>query len=633
MLQPACDVFLGDFYTSFAVSATEDAFVDRLVNTDWQNPEHVFGRNELCFKTTSGASYLRPLWTGNLDLQSCPFVATCGCETSRDGPVSFLDVSYDSSSSMKSCKDDFPAFYRTVTTTMYDDCHTQQNQPVTLSQYEHMIAGNLCLLAPSDGTVCSRPFGAHGRVRGRATGDLHGRENVQDVHAGLFDAGSSIFQGLASAAENVTALRLLGTDIGGHSIAFSVYNLGRRDTGTEQVVLDLTCVSAGRSCTDVQMRRWLLQARETWRLQHLRFLARSIPRAQTATHWSCPLQWLSMYGDNRMLYAVRSPNANRNRARFEHLTGDSYFVHATVASALKVAQHPARFMSDASACVDGTLQGSTVSYACKGRPLLLAATQMHRGGWRTVAFHTSSSACTRVLDWSHRAFKTADGFDGDDGETLPEYCNVFDRLPSFAVRYVAMELNALQQRMKLPSTAPGGACHMGALKRLPKNNTTDSVQFCTAFPTHSRCRMVAVVNESDASLLVSNYDTDIPVLEAYVVRKSTAHPVRHCKLCEDHAGASFVDRFQREQALDQGPAQLSVGLPVRLGTERVLAAEIRTRLCPASRHSCERMDALVHERPQMWLKGRLMPELMVVAQEHHRAATPVVRDEELWVQP
>ena len=633
VLQPASDVFLGGFYTSFAVSATEDAFVDRLVNTDWQNPEHVFARNELCFKTTSGASYLRPLWTGDLDLQSCPFGATCGCETSRDGPVSFFDVSCDSSSSMQSCKDDFPAFYSTVTTTMYEDCHTQQNQPVSLSQYEQMIAGNLCLLAPSDGAVCSRAFGAHGRVRGRATGDLHVRENVQDVHAGLFDTRSSIFQGLSSAAENVTALRLLGTDIGGHSIAFSVHTLGRRDTGTEQIVLDLTCVSAGRSCTDAQMRRWLSQARETWRLQHLRFLARSVPRAQAATRWSCPLQWLSMYGDNRTLYAARSPNAHRNRARFEHLTGDSFFAHATVASALKVAQHPARFMSDASACVDGTLQGSTVTYACKGRPMLLAATQMHRGGWSTVAFHTSSGACTRILDWPHRAFKTADGLDGGDGDTSPEYCNVFDRLPSFAVRYVAVELNALQQRIKLPSTAPGGACHMGALKRLPKNSTADSVQFCTAFPTHSRCRMLSVVNQSDATLLVSSYDTDIPVQDAYVARKSSARPVRHCKLCEDHAGASFVDRFQRERALDQGPAQLSVGLPVRLATERVLAAEIRTRLCPASRHACERMDAVVQERPHMWQKGRLMPELMAVAQEHHHAAAPVVRDEELWAEP
>jgi hypothetical protein len=126
------------------------------------------------------------------------------------------------------------------------------------------------------------------------------------------------------------------------------------------------------------MSKWLSQAREAWRVQHLRFLARSVPAAQETTHWTCPLQWLSTYADNRTLYAARSPNAYRNRARFEHVTGDSYFAHVTVSSALKVAQHPARFMSDTSACVNGELQGGRLTYACKGRSFLLAATQMHR---------------------------------------------------------------------------------------------------------------------------------------------------------------------------------------------------------------------------------------------------------------
>jgi hypothetical protein len=68
VLQPRSDVFLGAFYASFAVSASERRFVDTLVETDWHKAKHVIGRNEMCFKTTTGAAYLRPLWTGNLDL-------------------------------------------------------------------------------------------------------------------------------------------------------------------------------------------------------------------------------------------------------------------------------------------------------------------------------------------------------------------------------------------------------------------------------------------------------------------------------------------------------------------------------------------------------------------------------------
>lgn len=633
VLQPGSDVFLGGFYTSFAVSSTETAFVDKLVDTDWHKPKYVYARNELCFKTSAGAAYLRPLWTGDLDLQSCPFGASCGCETSRDGPLSFFDVTCDSSSSMESCKNEFPTYYSTVTRRMYDDCVTQQNKPVALTQYEQMKTGNLCQQMPSDASVCSRAFGAQGRVRGRATGDLHVREQVQQVQIGLFDAASTLLQGLVSTAENVTAIRLLGTDIGGHSIGFSAYTLGRRNSGSQQFVLDITCVSAGRSCEEPKMSRWLSQAPEAWRTQHLRFLARSVPAAQETTHWTCPLQWLSMYADNRTLYAARSPNADRNRARFEHVTGDSYFAHVTVSSALKVAQHPARFMSDASACVNGELQEGRLTYACKGRSFLLAATQMHRKAWSTVAFDASSIPCLKILDWPHRAFKTADGLDGGDSGEPEQYCNVFDRLPSFAVRYLTVELDTIQKRLRLPSTEPGGACHMGVLKRLPKNGTSDSVQFCTAYPTHSRCRMLSVTNQSDATLQVSTYETDIPVQAPYVARKSVKRPVRHCKLCEEHASASFVDRFQRERTLDQGPVQLSVGLPVRLSTERVLAAEIRTRLCPGPRHACEKMDALVNQKPDIWQKGNLIQELMGIAQDHHHAMAPVVSDEELWTKP
>jgi hypothetical protein len=633
LLQPGSDVFLGGFYASFAVSSTETAFMEKLVDTDWHKPKYVYGRNELCFKTSAGAAYLRPLWTGDLDLQSCPFGESCGCETSSDGPVSFFDISCDSSSSMESCRSNFPTYYTTVTTRMYEQCYKEQNKPVTLTQYEQMKAGNLCQQKPSDGTVCSRAFGTQGRVRGRATSDLHLRHEVQEVQIGLFDAASTILKGVPSTAENVTAIRLLGTDIGGHSIGFSVYTLGRRNSGTQQIVLDVTCVSAGRSCKEPRSSRWLSQTREAWRVQHLRFLARSVPTAQDTTHWSCPMQWLSAYSDNRTLYAARTPNANRNRARFEHLTGDSFFAHVTVSSTLKVAQHPARFMSDASACVDGALNGKTLTYACKGRSFLYDATQMHRKLWKPVTFHTSSAPCTRILDWPHRAFKTADGLDGGDVGDVSQYCNVFDRLPSFAVRYVTVDLDIMQKRMRLPSTAPGGACHMGLLKRLPKNGTTDSVQFCTSFPKHSRCRMLSVSTQADATLQMSTYETDIPVQAPYVTRKSVKRPVRHCKLCEDHTRASFVDRFQQEHTLHSGPVQLSVGLPIRLSTERMLAAEIRTRLCPESRHTCDKMDALLSANPGVWKKGSLIQELLRIAQEHHHAMAPVVRDDELWTKP
>ncbi len=95
--------------------------MDTLVQTDWDKARYVIGRNEMCFKTSTGVAYLRPLFTGNLDLQSCPFGESCGCETSRDGPVSFFDITCDRSSSMESCEAEFPTYYTAVMATMYED--------------------------------------------------------------------------------------------------------------------------------------------------------------------------------------------------------------------------------------------------------------------------------------------------------------------------------------------------------------------------------------------------------------------------------------------------------------------------------------------------------------------------------
>jgi len=636
VLLPQSDLFLGGFYTSFAASASEKYFVDALVETDWQKAMYVNVRNELCFRTSTGAAYLRPLWTGGLDLQSCPFGESCGCETSQDDALSFFDVTCDGSISMQSCAKDFLTYYTAVTTGMYENCYTQQNKPVALKQFEQMKAGNLCdRKPPEQADLCPRAFGAQGRVRGRATTNLHSRDIVDAVQVGLFDVGSTILQGTPSTSENVTSVRLLGTDIGGHSIGFTVYTLGQRNSPSAQIVLDVTCVSAGRSCKDPQMRKWLPQAREVWRTQHLRFLARSVSVPKQTTRWTCPLQWLSMYSDNRTMYAARTPFANRNRARFEHVTGDSYYAHVTVSSALKVAQHPARFMSDASACADAVPDGSGFRYTCKGRTALLAATQLHKKTWNIVALQSAPSSCKRILDWPHRAFRTADGIDGGDVESMHEYCNVFDRLPSFAVRYLQVDFAALQKKDRVISTAPGGVCHMGLLKRLPKPNTTDSVQFCTAFPTHSRCRMLSVQKASTESqtLLVSAYDAEIQPAAPHIARKDASRPLRHCKMCEDHASASFVDEFQRHRVLEHGPAQLSVGLPIRLSSERVLAAEIRRRLCPDSKHVCDKMRQLIRRKPEVWRKHMLMPELLATAKQHHHATAPSVRDDELWAKP
>ncbi len=113
-----------------------------------------------------------------------------------------------------------------------------------------MRDGNLCRRQPSSTDTCALRFGAQGRVVGRARADLHRRQTVRRVHQGLFAPNNTMFRGRASGDDSeVTALRLLQTDIGGHSIGLVVRFVGSQ--ASHSTVLDVACVAAGRSCTDV----------------------------------------------------------------------------------------------------------------------------------------------------------------------------------------------------------------------------------------------------------------------------------------------------------------------------------------------------------------------------------------------
>jgi hypothetical protein len=83
-------------------------------------------RREMCFKSASGATRLAPIWSGQLDVQSCPFGKSCGCETTTSSAQSYMDITCDGSDSMLSCATDFPAFYAEVHSKMYEDCAAKQ---------------------------------------------------------------------------------------------------------------------------------------------------------------------------------------------------------------------------------------------------------------------------------------------------------------------------------------------------------------------------------------------------------------------------------------------------------------------------------------------------------------------------
>lgn len=631
-LQTKRDVFTGGFYLSF--STQQSNFIDELVDTDWHEAHHMYTQREMCFKSVHGATPLAPLWSGQLDVQSCPFGESCGCETTTgSSSVPYIDITCDGSDSLLSCSKDYPLFYEQVYTKMYaQDCASKQSRSVPLANYEQMKNGNLCSRRPRDTSICSTKFGAVGGVTGSAVHNLHEVDPVQYMQTGLFGNESRLLQGLLlTDTAHVHSIRLKNTDIGGQSIAVTVHEYGE-NTDT-RLVMQVTCVSAGFHCRDKYITRWLQQTQALWKWQHSQYVSRSVRTETRNVRWSCPLQWLSTYGDNRTAYVARSPSANRNALRFRHITGDSFFAHAVVSSTLRVAQHPARFLSDASACVDASVTKNGLEFNCRGKDLLHAAVMLHKQAWTTVKFHTSSAPCTDILDWPHRAFRTMDGGNGGESRDTTKYCNVFDRLPSFALRYNTMPVEVLTKNINSGSTAKGGACNMGRLKKFKQVNTTDMVQLCTAFPSLSTCTVLQRNDRwnENGKPEFSWSSKDIPVQEPFKQKKQKPSRKRKCSRCESHAQGSFIDRLSRENPLSNSIRQLSVGVPIAIAPERAIAANLRRKVCTSASSDC---PELFHVLPrESWEQRKLMRGLIKLSKDHQHSMPATVLDDDLWKDP
>ena len=629
MLQADRDMFLNSFYASFSEVGGQAPFLDELINTDWHNLENSHPNRRLCFSTPEGAARLFPLWSGGLDLQSCPYGDSCGCQISTQEFDTFFDLTCDNSQSMESCKDNFPIFYDKVMEKMDMNCWREQGRVVSVSQYEQMKLGNLCSRTPQSAT-CTVALGSQGGVVGRAADDLHKIYEVTRTQTGLFDPASTLFRAERTPdPTQVTAIQLLRSDIGGHSIAFKVWEIG--SGRLKNVVMDVTCVSAGLSCKATHPTIWLRNIRNAWSMQHNLYVrSNNVNRDSSGAHWHCPLQWLSAYSDRNAKYAARSPSAERNRIRFGHITGAKAYAHPTVAQTVFVTQHPARFLSDSSACVDGVLVGDSVRFDCHGKQYLLSAILMHNGKWNKVKFvNEKVASCTKLLDWPHDHYGTVDGNETRTTQTAG-YCNVFWRLPSFALRY-AKRLDTDITTYSWKPTDKDGACHMGRLRKFPRQET-DIAQFCTAGESHTRCRMLRRDETLADSSKYSWHERDFEFETPFRPTKRPAMRHRKCSRCDRHDTASFIDRRQGEVPLRNATSHLSAGQPVVVSTERLIAAALRRHACPDARNtSCLKMYDAVGA--SSWTRDALLEALLASANEYQHKNAVIADDSALWATP
>lgn len=545
------------FFLSFAESRTDDRWLSNLFSM--KISELNSAADAICYMSKEKPEVMNPYWAGDFDFET-------GCDTSVKGGIRYFDVrcrhrsnaQFDTTSDL-GCSVTHKAYMEAVHTKMLPVCADHDRVRDTLlrlnmgSLLQEEVP--LCERRPPTDSTCDRAYGTFNNYQGSSAKTFSPTDSVQ-MQVGVWDATNVLTRGVQGDAASLLALQVRTSDIAGHSLLFTV-----TDTGG----LRLKCLNLANkheaTCVNSVV-GWLAQVEAEWQRQHRFMLHRWRSTQRRDTSWHCPLQWLTAYAGLGRTYAAASPCRERNIIRFAHITGDSFYAHPTVGSVAPVSNlRPARFMSDFHSC------GIMDEVGCHSRTFLAQTVQRLRttGTWHVVKHETSS--CTRVLDWPHETFTLRDRQLPNVTTTSP--CSVYDRLPGFAL---ALQRSTVMRARGLAS-APGGVCHMGRLLRIGDPGDT-TIQRCARRDGLVRC--LGVHNALRTVVDFTPAPPYTPVKPDYTPRR------RRCSSCSAGAVHHYVHTAGPRSTLHSTRAMLSTGEQATLSTERVLAAELRRRVCGAA---------------------------------------------------
>ena len=463
-------VVTGGFFLSFTQRVAGDRWLSDLFSDDiaMQNAE----TNSVCYMTARGPAVINPFWAGDFDIET-------GCDTALRGGNRLIDVKcrarFVDDDEVMLCGTAQQSYMNAVRAVEAPHC-ISDDRTVLLRVNMGTLADDqtpLCKRAPPD-AICNRAHGALHGFTGTDALSLSRTATFAHTLEGVWDPSNEVLRGSAATADRLLAVRPLLSDIAGHSLVFRL---------TDAAGLRLRCLNlAGthaRTC-ERSVREWLAQVESEWERQHVFLRAVWPTTARANVHWHCPLQWLTAYSGLDRAFAAHTPSRERNVRRFAHITRDAFYAHPTVASAERVpGLRPARFMSETWACVAADTAG------CHGsEPLRKTVAALRRpGAWHPVEYD-AFSPCRRVLDWPHEAYVLRDGPARSAGLDEPEECNVYSRLPRFAL---SLTRGAVRAGPSI-ANATGGACHMGRLPRIRASLTTDAdLQRCARRDGRLRC--------------------------------------------------------------------------------------------------------------------------------------------------
>jgi len=401
---------------------------------------------------------------------------------------------------------------------------------------------NLCGKKPLYESSCENIQG----VLGKATKTYSSPQNVYTripwtggLPPGLRE--NQLFKG-ESPTGTVSNLILKLTDIGGHCIGMEVK---KTNTGSVMSVVELPLSSyinflASKSVTDRTNLEWMKidYPREEDRIKTM------YPNSICAT-WDCPLR-------RRAFYMGRKQNKNHpfrplipDPLRTRILFGSN--VHPTQAST------PISETTDATAPTLGIFFTSNGFCACMTPPCIACKSDEDAltGIWQTAK--TTPSGCTKQMDWPYPGgtLRDTSSYAGN----LDRFtCGILDRLPEFKYRYI-------NNKKPIPTVKTtldmGGVCHMGW-------------PLSTSIPPG--CHVVPKTNSYTCPETSRGTLNDVTKLSAKSLNQLLQYTTRPgLKDCDPTPKYTTVK--------GEVKAEVSYGMLKRIETSRMLAIDLRRKLC------------------------------------------------------
>tara|TARA_B100001540_G_scaffold284144_1_gene276205 strand:- start:10377 stop:28151 length:17775 start_codon:yes stop_codon:yes gene_type:complete len=586
------DVLMHGFFPSFSTTTSSKFLDDLTSDTITDDP-----RERICFTDlrTGNVHTLSPLWSGDYGVTACgaegpassvPHPA-CGCNTrinEANPPQRVVDMRCVNP---QQCTPG-SGYYEWIHNKLPIHCQ-ELGEDIPVTMRRGTLPSSQIPLCDRQITVDSECTGAFGTLhghRGTTVTDLYFNLTTPSFQAGLFERSNSVFRRRHTDrfVPNLvpTALRILGSDIAGHGLEFGIGVDGN---------MHLDCVHLGNDNTCSEEHSWLANVEDTWKWRHRRQEKMWDPDSTVgaSVSWKCPLMWWSAYSNHSKTFAARTPEPRRNQQRFRHITGEYNSAHPVVES---VRRHPglraARFMADNRACADDSCHGHLSG-------VIADMYAMARQEWRVVQLDGDTHQ-SDIVDWPHSTFTLFDDPDTEYGEE-PEL-SVLGRLPKFRIRY---EEHSKPVSVSKPASVElAGVCHMQHLPHIvhrpwPSNRI---LHMCTHKDNLITCKYTEGTE--------CGYETFIYNAQQLNFRAATTRH-RRCSQCDTYQG-NFINRSMHSTVSSGSTSLLSVGEPIHISTERMVAQYLRTRVCPEAAHDCAALQTIFDT--SKWQRGVFLKELL-----------------------